>query len=105
MNIVLMFRNPDFKKGTNTTTRRGVKAISKDTTALAYDSEYNLIGSCRIVSVQYFRLSDMDDNLLRNQHDKATQTKSGLKDQLLTFYPTLHDDEIMTLITFLFTPV
>lgn len=112
----LLFKNPVFSTGRNTTVRRGVKwavatpsefgfpvvDTNDQTTA---DGNTKIIGFADNVTCIVKKFDDIQDYELRNEHDTECRTRNGLFNVMCRTYGGFDGSEIVTLMHFNFKPV
>lgn len=85
-----------------TTVRRGVKwaSLSKGDIIPTGFSNGEILGKVEILSVTVIRMSDVKDDMLKNEHDTNCRTKAGLLNELKSVYKNFDENEIITLLDF-----
>lgn len=92
----LEFSNPVFHAGTNLTVRRGTKWHGREWAALR-------VGEASLtvrLSTMTHKLVWLDDHWLRDEHDPACRTVSGLVAEMERVYPGFDPYEDVTLVRF-----
>lgn len=98
----LLFKNPQFKEGTNSTVRRGVKwDVTPKSEINIYDADTNVMfGYALNVRSYVISFQDLKAEDLKNQHDERTRTPLGLLQVMQEVYPGFRDTEIVTVLEF-----
>lgn len=106
----LEFLNAEFRRGLNTTVRRGDKWATRVSPgdivelhkAIPGEQTTDKVGVAEVFSVQTYEcLDDIPDVVLRQEHDKTCQTKLGLIEAMDRAYPDGWADQTLTVISFI----
>lgn len=113
----LLFKNPVFNNGRNTTVRRGTKWDNPPVptefgfpvidTANQYDGNGNLKikGFADNVTFKVKRFCDITPKDICLEHDPICRTLTGLLEVMKNTYDNFDETEIVTLVSFDFMPV
>ena len=95
---VLGFARAVFRKGRNTTVRRGTRWLGVPRVRLQFEDGRLSPPVALETEARPFR--DLDAHALRDEHDPACRTPSGLFAELARHYPGFSEDETVTLCHF-----
>lgn len=96
----LLFANPVFSKGVNTTVRRGDKYATLAGDVSLLDTEGNLVGIGNVTGVTVKPFNELDKRELRINHDPACRTKEGLLAVMQQVYPGFVETETISVVFF-----
>jgi hypothetical protein len=101
MNQRLLFKNPVFHTGVNSTCRRGTKwsGASGNVAFSATDSD-RLIGVANVLYTKTLRMTDISLDDIATNHDPECRSWVGLFKEMESIYPNFSKREIVTIIYF-----
>jgi hypothetical protein len=95
---VLQFTRHIFKPGRNITVRRGLKWDRVPNALIDFgDGRHFMLATLSTLTYQFHQL---DDHMLRDEHDPTCRTVTGLFDELSRVYPGFSRHEDVTLVSF-----
>lgn len=104
----LKFKNLVFKDGENITCRRGVKWATDDGGEFGFPVTdprgFSVFGFAEPVAVKVKRFCDITDADVVNEHDPDCRTAAGLLAVMQDTYDGFDASEIVTLLSFRYTP-